>query len=588
MTAPLSKRQVLFGAALAIAVWASHFCRMAEFGLYEDDYWRIPPAMEAGWRDLWTSLTDFVAKYGHTQGRPLHDGLIQLFAWVGARLAGMQGMFVLAFVIVAANAVLFLVFLRRAELPEHIAAPAALAFALFPADTTQAFLTHSFGIQPSLGLLLLGGILYLSGRRKLAHFVAAGSLFCYETVYPLWLGVPLLEREWSGRWRRRLVVHGLIFTLVVGGTVLLRSLAGEGRVHLLRSEMVRQRLLNNIVDGPVVALTSYWRKFRSGIDGLDAGGWWVAALAAVAFVVVLSVVQLPPLPGEEKCEADVRPRRKKKRKKKRAEPETRSHAERRKIPLALQAAQSRSVRLVAAAVVLLVLAYPFTATVDAGRTFFGRGTRVHVAAAVGAALLVGLVWSLLLRLAVRVRLALPMVLLAAGYFTALVGAGLRVQDQYALCWRVQQEAWTQIVSLAPDLGPQTTVLVERVGAARSREIAPWNWATHMVLWRLYEFPADWPRWPQVVPIFRGWEAKLRAGRPLRSVVELPYYQKLPEDAQYILLRERDGRLVRVERPIPGIDEFAALGPAPPGAEVPYRRRLLYRYLILERPATSAP
>lgn len=562
---------------------------MGEFGLYEDDYWRIPPAMEARWGELWTWLTNLVLNYGHTQGRPLHDGLIQLFAWIGAHLGGMLGMFVLAFVIVAANSILFLAVLRRAELPEHVAIPAAFAFALFPADTTQAFLTHSFGIQPSLGFLLLGTYLYLSGRRKVAHVVAAGSLFCYETIYPLWLGIPLLEREWNGRWRRHAALHSGVFALVVSGAVLLRSVAGEERVHLLKSEAVRQRLMHNIVEGPVVALSSYWHKFREGIGSLNAEYWWVLAVAAAAVFSALSVIELPPWPGFRARASEAALRRKKKRGKKKPEVQPRGVRGRPRDPLAFisQAVQIRAVRLVAASLVLLALAYPFTATVDA-RTTFGRGTRVHVAAAVGASLLIGLIWSALLRISARLKCALLAVLAATVYFIGLVGAGLEVQGEYARSWRVQQEAWTQIVRLAPDLTQDTVVLVERIGAAGLREIAPWSWATHMVVWRLYEFPADWSRWPQVIPIFRGWEAKLRAGRPLRSVVELPSYQKLPEKPEYILLRGRRGRLVRMETPIPGVRTLAPLKRRPADAEVPFRRRVLYRYLILEDWEPPAP
>ncbi len=580
MAFPFSKRQLLIAAALATAVWAGHFCRMAEFGLYEDDYWRIPPAMEADWGHLWTWLTDLILKYGRTQGRPLHDGLIQLFAWVGAHLGGMAGMFVLAFVIVSLNAILFLAVLRRAELPEHVAVPAALAFALYPADTTQAFLTHSFGIQPSVGFLLLGAYLYLGGRRGAGHAAAAASLFCYETVYPVWAAVPLLERKWDRRWLKRLLVHGLTFTLVVGATVLLRSVTGEGRVRLLRSEMVRERLINNVLDGPIVALSSYWRKFRSGIGGSETEYSWVIAVAAVAVLVALSVVELPPWPARPGRPPETPRRRGKRRKKPESEFQRRRDRLKTLLPVMQQAAGSRAARLTLAGAVMLTLGYSFTATVDAGTTFFGRGTRVHVAAAIGAALLVGLAWSLVLRVSARLKLALPAVIAATVYFVGLAGAGLQVQDQYARCWRVQQKAWTQIVKLAPDLEQDTIVLVERVSTAGLREIAPWSWATHMVIWRLYEFPADWPRWPMVVPIFRGWPAKLRAGKPLRSVIELPFFVKLPDNPKYILLREKDGRLTRVERPMPGIAEFQHLGPAPAGARMPYRRRLLYRYLIL--------
>ena len=221
-----SRRQTLIMIFLIIGtVWLARFWHSSDFGFYDDDYWRVTSSMHQPAEVVFKEVARLFVNYGQTQGRPFHDGLIRVLSFAGAEIGGLRGVHFLAFVCVAFNAVLFYLLLRRISANIPFVWFGALAFALYPADTTQAFLTHSFGIQPSLGFLLLAAHLYLSGWRIASYGVATLSLFCYETVFLVATAIPLLEFRWDKQFRRRMLRHVSIVLAIFASTALLRLLA---------------------------------------------------------------------------------------------------------------------------------------------------------------------------------------------------------------------------------------------------------------------------------------------------------------------------------------------------------------------------
>src|SRR5436305_461513 len=81
--------------------------------------------------------------------RPLGFFLPDLFSFIGDKLGGLPAIYLLGFLIVTLNS--FLCYrLLRTRIPRAAALAGALAFCLFPADTTKILLTHDFQLQPSL------------------------------------------------------------------------------------------------------------------------------------------------------------------------------------------------------------------------------------------------------------------------------------------------------------------------------------------------------------------------------------------------------------------------------------------------------
>ena len=150
-------------ALLLATVWATDFWQFRDFGLYEDDFTFIPQAITMEFPELVQFIGTYIVRlYGH--GRPLSDSFISLFSFLGWRVAGLRAVYGIGYLLVALNAILFYALLRQLG-DELLALTGGLAFAVFPADTTQPFLTHSLGLQPSLTFLLLATHVYLSRRR---------------------------------------------------------------------------------------------------------------------------------------------------------------------------------------------------------------------------------------------------------------------------------------------------------------------------------------------------------------------------------------------------------------------------------------
>ena len=105
-------------------------------------------------------------------------------------------------------------------------------------------------------------------------------------------------------------------------------------------------------------------------------------------------------------------------------------------------------RLALAGLAMLTLAYPLSFTVSASVTS-GRDTRIHLAAALGGAILWGCACALVLS---RVRgswMRYPAVTALALLFTGMFAFGFNVQRDYRLAWEYQRGFWTDLTHLCP-------------------------------------------------------------------------------------------------------------------------------------------
>jgi hypothetical protein len=91
---------------LVAVLWAVRYWRSAEFGLYEDDLTFIPRAIQMTLPELVAFVSSYIVNlYGHA--RPLSDSFIHIFSFLGWRLAGLQGIYGIGFLVEAANVLLF-------------------------------------------------------------------------------------------------------------------------------------------------------------------------------------------------------------------------------------------------------------------------------------------------------------------------------------------------------------------------------------------------------------------------------------------------------------------------------------------------
>ena len=368
-----------FGAPLLLltALWAARYWRFAEFGLYEDDLTFIPRAVQMNFPQLSAFVFDYVVHlYGHA--RPLSDSFIHIFSNLGWRIGGLPGIYFLGFAVEALNVVLFYAFLRRLRATAGFAMIGGLAFVLFSADTTQAFLTHSLGLQPSLSLLLLAFHAWLSHRRLLAYALAFVILFAYESPYPVFFAAPLLDQPWDRRLPRSLLIHAALAGLILIVAAGTKAVAGEERVAGMSAADAVLIPINHMIVGPAVSLATFVLRPLEALRGLDPGVFAAILVATGVFAWALTRNDTGPSTDLAASLAWLRARVSFGMTSRRVSESVRANA----APLAL--------RLTVAGLAMWILAYPLTYT-TLGYHIRGRPTRVHLAAVVGSSLVVATV-----------------------------------------------------------------------------------------------------------------------------------------------------------------------------------------------------
>ena len=439
------RHHALLAVFLMLLIWGAHFWHVGGFGLYDDDYGQVSPAFDMSTREVAREAGRLVVS--GNQGRPFHRSLILALSFLGARAGGLRAIHVIGFVIITTNALLFLWLLRRVTRDEVVVVTGTLAFALFPADTTRAFATHSLGVQPSLLFLLMALHLYLSRWRFLGYAAALCSLCCYETFFPVFLAAHLLHaRSWRAI-RTDLVRHGLVMLGMVTLAAGLRALTGEARIAGLGPQAF-VRGGSNLVLGPLVSLGLFVYRPLEAFHGASALALdWTVVGASLALLAAI-FLELRPAGGERALERV-------------------ALVDSRLVRLELPAGLRVLASLATTGAVMLVLAYPLTFTAPA-IAVAGRATRVHAAAAVGAGILVGCLSAGILVVATALGRRRVTATLLAAAFAALVASGLRVQADYVASWSQQRSFWRQVVTLCPNLEDRTVILADVGGLPGAR------------------------------------------------------------------------------------------------------------------------
>lgn len=530
------RRIVLDLVLLACVVWVTRFSRASEFGLYEDDFTRIPDAIRMTWAELGHTAGQELLHLGE-HGRPLQSIQIYLLAALGERLGGLQATYLLGCIIVVINCFLFYSLLRRLSPPQP-ALLGALAYALFPADTTQAFLTHALGIQSSLSLVMLGMHAYLSGAKWLTYVLAILVLHTYETPYPLLLALPLLEEPWDAKWLRGFIRHLLILGVLLGLVLVVRQAFGESRVEGLGLWDALRIPVLHMGLGPLTAFALYFYRPVEALQSMDVPLGLVSIVAMVVFFWILRRREAVPDPEGAHGIAWLRSLR---------PGDLRSMSGRVRF-WASVANPPGDARITLAGAAMVFLAYPLTFTL-AATELHGRATRVHLAAVVGASMLFAVLVSIVIP-AMKARRSADWALAGlAGMMALWLAFGLVVQRDYVESWRLQKALWKEIVHMASDVGQGTVVLVDPAGLEDTVHIGANTWNLPRLLERIYAFPEEWDAPPRVYRLLPDWreviathEGLLRVDRS--SVVAPPSLYLDVDSGNTVLLESASGHLLR--------------------------------------------
>ncbi|AFY93875.1 hypothetical protein [Chamaesiphon minutus] len=556
---------------LVAIVWVAHFWHSASFGLYEDDWNRIPNIIGLSWQQIFTKVIFETSG----QGRPFHDGLIFLFSFLGIKIGGLQYAYAIGAAIVSANACLFYSLLNKIYSNRVFAITGALTFCLFPADTTRDYLTHSLGIQPSLTFLLLALHCYTSGKIKLAYSIVFLSLITYEPVFTVFFAAPLFDREWNSKlpkilFRNAVILLGLIILILI-----VRRILGEGQVSQFGIQSIVLLILNPII-GSITSLTMLVYRPLETLLKFNTE-WLLCLLAFISLACLFYYLKSESLHKVFSLRGLVRSKRFL------------------KMPDALKPYAKPMLTGLAA----LMLAYPLAMT-SYGFAISGRTTRVHVAAIIGTSILSACICSAILVTASRYNRRRLAALGLAGFFALLVGFGLRVQQDYQLMWQHQRGFWSDVVRLCPDLTEGTVIFVEPSGLRDTRQPVPFRpsrgvsdpkqikaleWELPQVLSNIYQFPASWQLKPKAYRLQSDWQDKILSDRNLfRVSTAIPVINEDEmnreiESTNVIFLETKSDKLTRRTEPLTiGNRQFKLKQQTRAGLP-PFEKKYLYNYLI---------
>jgi hypothetical protein len=555
---------------LLLLLWIARYWHFKEFGLYEDDLTIIPKVMDMNGSQYLNLLVEHLSMlYPH--GRPLSNSFEYTFTFLGGGKDFID-LYLMGFTIVSINVCLFYWLLRR--LFNHsFALIGGIAFVLFSADTTQAFLTHSHQIHPSLMFLLLGLHSYLSGRRVLTYILSVLILLTYETPFFMLLVAPLLKLQWDKKLLKEFSINAAILVLIISGMYVFRSQVGDFRsVEPSFHNLIVTPILH-MIEGPAVALGTY---FYRPIQALMNMRLEIIAAILVGFLLIYIVVDRTAPEGWEGVRRLVSSIRMK------GLPSIRNLLTKKSLPYEIPDDLQKLFKLLVIGVALLILAYPLTFTIRA-YAISGRDTRVHIAAVIGAATIWACIGWLFLALAECFGRRRIGVTLFSGLFAFLVGYGFVIQKDYIDAWKYQQEFWTELTQITSDAGENTVILVDPRGLKEVRQIGANTWNLPRVLDQIFVFPSDWENPPRVYRLVPDWQERIVDPQGLFLVnaatvlSPAPLYRVVPS-TDVIFIESSSGHLQRREGPLVLSGTSYDLHQASLPSKT-YEENILYKFLI---------
>lgn len=556
-----STQSITFLLFIAIIIWIAHFWHCGSLGLYEDDYNRVNRVVEiSGWE-----LANFILKSSAVQGRPLHDGLIYLFSFLGFSWAGLTGIYWLGYLIVTLNAFLYFFLLKRLYNQPVFFITGTLAFALYPADTTKAYITHSLGVQPSLTFLLIAFHCYLSRKTLLSYLIISCSIFCYETFFFVFIIAPFLRKnKVSFNLFKKLIKHTFILVIIFICVIIWRKLSGESRVADLSLITALFTPIYQTLVGPFVSISTFF--YRPWQTLLRLNGELLIFTPLIFIVLFYILFKLKLNIYQQKIVSS-------------------------KAFLFIKDVDlvSSIKKLTFIGLVTLFLSYPLTFTV-AATEISGRNSRVHAAAIFGASILIACGCSILFYLANIYQKKNLATIILTSFFTLLIGFGLIVQHDNQRSWQYQQKFWTDVINLSPDLTDEVVILVDAPHLSWGQQLHPFDWTMPSILEHIYNFPKDWKYPPKLYLLNQDWKNKIIANTS-QDQFDLNndngalffYYpwepKRLVDSSQIILLEEKNHKLTRRTTPLIIKNKKVILKQFSDSSNYSFEKGYLYNYLI---------
>jgi hypothetical protein len=531
---------------IALITWIAHFWYFNHLGLYEDDYAFIGNILTMDFSRFVDSVKNMNLAF--FQGRVVGFNILFFSAYFAGKLGGLPLIYISAYLLALTNNILFYLFLQRLWNQPIFVLTGTLAFTLFPADNTRAFLTH-IHILPALTFLLLAFLSYLNDKKFWSYLLITASFLSYETCFLLFITAPFLTKKPQSEIFKELIKHLFILGTIFLVVLILRKLTGDGRVGDLDIATAISTPIRQIITGPFVCLGTFVYRPWQTLHNLR--GELLIFVPLSLLMLLWLFLQNSRFSGLNSGE---------------------------NWPIIKQ--------LSLLGISLLFLAYPLTFTVPA-TLISGRDSRVHAAAVVGASILGGILGYLIVYLANSYRQKNLAALLLATYFSLLIGFGIIVQQQNKLSWKYQQAFWADVIQLAPDLNDGQVILVDAPSLPWGSQLYPFAWSMPSVVGQLYQFPWQWKNVPKLYKLNPDWQLKIAANGEIAlnndNGLLFFYYPWEParqvKTSEIILLQEKDGKLVRTTTPIVAGAKKFSFKPLTNSTIDSFDKGYLYDYLI---------
>lgn len=531
---------------IALITWIAHFWYFNHLGLYEDDYAFIGNILTMDFSRFVDSVKNMNLAF--FQGRVVGFNILFFSAYFAGKLGGLPLIYISAYLLALTNNILFYLFLQRLWNQPIFVLTGTLAFTLFPADNTRAFLTH-IHILPAITFLLLAFLSYLNDKKIWSYLLITASFLSYETCFLLFITAPFLTKKPQSEIFKELIKHLFILGTIFLVVLILRKLTGDSRVGDLDIATAIFTPIRQIITGPFVCLGTFVYRPWQTLHNLR--GELLIFVPLSLLMLLWLFLQNSRFSGLDSGE---------------------------NWPIIKQ--------LSLLGISLLFLAYPLTFTVPA-TLISGRDSRVHAAAVVGASILGGILGYLIVYLANSYRQKNLAALLLATYFSLLIGFGIIVQQQNKLSWKYQQAFWADVIQLAPDLNDGQVILVDAPSLPWGSQLYPFAWSMPSVVGQLYQFPWQWKNVPKLYKLNPDWQLKIAANGEIAlnndNGLLFFYYPWEParqvKTSEIILLQEKDGKLVRTTTPIVVGTKKFSFKPLTNSTLDSFEKAYLYDYLI---------
>jgi len=521
----INSKEVIPYLFIIFLTWMSRFLLSNSFGLYEDDWAFSGNAITNTFAENFSRISS--ALFTFWQGRPLHMSLLTLMPSLGSQLGGTDALYFLGFLILSSNACLIYYLLKRVSYQPYIPIIAALFFCLYPADTTFSYLQHLFGLQTSLLFLLLAFHCYLSAGegqvylKILSYLMSIFSLLTYESPFLTYLAAPFLLRNKS---KKQIIIHFCIVGISLFSYLVLRKMAGEQRVVGLGTTSLTQTVIYQIFAGPLVAVATYFLRPLEILQQLKHENIFILPLAFSFFYLLINYL----------------------------------FSNERQIANNNNTNQLNIPGLLAIGTAITILAYPSALTLSVN-IIDGRASRVHFAASLGTAIILSCLWNyMIIKSSSKQVLRKLTIFLLALHLSLLFVFCLNVQNFYKVSWQNQQEFWSDVTKLSPDLEENTVIIVQAPSLASGKQINPFDWSVPSVLSSIYYFPKSWKYPPRLYILnssasnIDGWKSMIQKNNLFlmsNKTNSLKYYYEWEPDRKVdpkdvILLVEEKNQLSR--------------------------------------------